>query len=130
MTSNEEFAAANPYYPCCSARGSIVAVNAYTGTKLWQTFTTPTGYTGAAVWGSNPVVDLWRGTVFVGTGDNYSHPTDPTFLACVAAGGTEAALPLAKRSRRFDPGARHVDRPREVVFQAGNLGTVRRNRRQ
>ena len=90
MTSNEEFAAANPYYSCCSARGSIVAVNAYTGTKLWQTFTTPTGYTGAAVWGSNPVVDLWRGTVFVGTGDNYGHPTDPTFLACVAAGGTEA----------------------------------------
>jgi polyvinyl alcohol dehydrogenase (cytochrome) len=90
MTSNEEFAAANPYYPCCSARGSVVAVNAFNGAKLWQTFTVPTGYTGGAVWGSNPVVDLLRGTVYIGTGDNYSHPTDPAFLACIAAGGVEA----------------------------------------
>ncbi len=92
MTSNEEFAAANPYYPCCSARGSIVAVDAFTGWKLWQTFTVPaSGYSGAAVWGSNPVVDFERGTVFVGTGDNYSHPTDPAFLACLAGGGNEAS---------------------------------------
>ena len=57
MTSNEEFAAANPFYPCCSARGSVVALDASTGAKLWQTFTVPTGYSGGAVWGSNPVVD-------------------------------------------------------------------------
>jgi polyvinyl alcohol dehydrogenase (cytochrome) len=43
------------------------------------------------VWGSNPVVDEARGTVFVGTGNNYSHPTDPTYLSCIANGGTEAA---------------------------------------
>ncbi len=91
MTSDEEFAAANPSYPCCSARGSVVALDAFTGHKLWQTFTVPaSGYSGAAIWGSNPVVDVLRGTVFVGTGDNYSHPTDPTYLACIAAGGTEA----------------------------------------
>lgn len=90
MTSNEEFAAANPTYQCCSARGSVVALDASTGAKLWQTFTVPPGYTGAAVWGSNPVVDTKRNTVFVGTGDNYSHPTDPTYLACINAGGTEA----------------------------------------
>jgi polyvinyl alcohol dehydrogenase (cytochrome) len=91
MTSDEEFAAANPAYPCCSARGSVVAVSAYNGAKLWQTFTVPSGYTGGAVWGSNPVVDLFRGTLYVGTGDNYSHPTDPVFLACIAAGGNEAS---------------------------------------
>src|SRR5664279_976194 len=90
MTSNEEFAAANPSYTCCSARGSVVAVSAYNGFKLWQTFTVPTGYSGGAVWGSNPVVDLLRGTVYIGTGDNYSHPTDPAYLACIAAGGVEA----------------------------------------
>jgi polyvinyl alcohol dehydrogenase (cytochrome) len=28
MTSNEEYAAANPAYPCCSASGSVVAVDA------------------------------------------------------------------------------------------------------
>jgi polyvinyl alcohol dehydrogenase (cytochrome) len=41
------------------------------------------------VWGSNPVVDILRGTVFVGTGNNYSHPTDPAYISCVANGGTE-----------------------------------------
>jgi polyvinyl alcohol dehydrogenase (cytochrome) len=91
MTSNEEFAAANPYYPCCSARGSVVALDASSGSKLWQTFTAPSGYSGAAIWGSNPVVDTARNSVFIGTGDNYSHPTDPAFLACIGAGGTEAA---------------------------------------
>ena len=90
MTSNEEFAAANPYYSCCSARGSVVALDAASGAKLWQTFTAPAGYSGAAVWGSNPVVDTARNSVFIGTGDNYSHPTDPAFLACIGAGGTEA----------------------------------------
>ena len=89
MTSNEEFAAGDPSYPCCSARGSVVALNAATGAKLWQTFMVPTGYSGGAVWGSNPVVDTARNTVFVGTGDNYSHPTDPAYLACIAGGGTE-----------------------------------------
>jgi polyvinyl alcohol dehydrogenase (cytochrome) len=58
------------------------------GTILWKTYTTPLGYTGAGVWGSNPVVDTARGTVYVGTGDNYSAPTDPTYVACVNAGGS------------------------------------------
>ena len=89
MTSNEEFAAANPSYPCCSVRSSLVALDASTGAKLWETFTVPTGYSGAAVWGSNPVVDSDRHTVFIGTGNNYSHPTDPTYLACIAGGGQE-----------------------------------------
>jgi len=91
MTSNEEFVAADPSYPCCSVRGSLVAVNAATGAILWQTFMTPVGYSGANVWGSNPVVDAARGTVFVGTGNNYSVPTDPAYTACVAGGGTRAA---------------------------------------
>jgi polyvinyl alcohol dehydrogenase (cytochrome) len=51
----------------------------------------PAGYSGAAVWGSNPVVDTARGTVYVGTGNNYSVPTDPAFAACMAGGGTQAA---------------------------------------
>jgi polyvinyl alcohol dehydrogenase (cytochrome) len=91
MTSNEEFAAASaaeggPPYACCSARGSVVAVDAIFGLKLWETFTVPTGNSGGAVWGSNPVVDLERGTVFVGTGNNYSVP--PGYAACIAAHGT------------------------------------------
>jgi polyvinyl alcohol dehydrogenase (cytochrome) len=92
MTSNEEFAAGlDPTYHCCSASGSVVALNAASGVFLWQTFTVPSGYSGGAVWGSNPVVDEARGTVFVGSGNNYSHPTDPTYLTCITNGGTEAS---------------------------------------
>jgi polyvinyl alcohol dehydrogenase (cytochrome) len=90
MTSNEEYAASNNAYVCCSARGSVVAVSVL-GFKLWQTFTVPVGYSGGNVWGSNPVVDLSRLTVYVGTGNNYSVPTDPAYVACAAAGGTRAS---------------------------------------
>jgi polyvinyl alcohol dehydrogenase (cytochrome) len=91
MTSNEEFAAAGPAeggppYACCSARGSVVAVDAFFPFVLWQTFTVPEGYSGGAVWGSNPVVDLERFSVFVGTGNNYSVP--PNYASCIAHGGT------------------------------------------
>ena len=51
----------------------------------------PSGYSGGDVWGSTPVVDASRNTVFVGTGNNYSIPTDPAYVACIAAGGTEAS---------------------------------------
>jgi len=92
MTSNEEYAASSNTYPCCSARGSVVAVDAFLGFKIWQTFTVPVGYSGGNIWGSTPIVDLLRLTVYVGTGNNYSLPTgDPAYVACVAAGGTRAA---------------------------------------
>jgi polyvinyl alcohol dehydrogenase (cytochrome) len=101
MTSWEEAAAAYiPNYPCCSMRGSVVALNAKTGTTLWQTSMAPQGYTGANVWGSNPVVDTERNTLYVSTGDNYTHPTPnapsaiagETFSQCLADpinGGSE-----------------------------------------
>lgn len=64
-------------YSCCTFRGSAIAVNAATGQVLWQTFMAPSngdqpgGWSGAAVWGSSPVVDKARGQVVVSTGDNY-----------------------------------------------------------
>jgi len=90
MTSNEENAAALAGYACCSVRGNVVAVDALLGRKLWQTFLVPQGYSGGAVWGSNPVVDPTRGMVFVATGNNYSVPTAPAYMECISAGGTRA----------------------------------------
>ena len=89
VASNEEGAAANPAYPCCSFRGSAVAVDAATGQIIWKTFIVPTGYTGGAVWGSNLVVDTARGELFLGTGNNYTIPTDPAYAACLSAGGSD-----------------------------------------
>jgi polyvinyl alcohol dehydrogenase (cytochrome) len=92
MTSNEEFIAGeSSAYICCSVRGSLVAVNAATGAIQWQTYTVPMGYSGGNVWGSTPVVDSARNTVYVGTGNNYAIPNDPVYTACVAGGGTRAA---------------------------------------
>lgn len=54
-----------------------MALNASNGALQWQTFATPDnggqpgGWSGAAVWGSSPVVDRARQQVVVATGDNY-----------------------------------------------------------
>ena len=92
VASNQEaLAAFIPGFVCCTNRGSVVAVNALDGGIVWKTFTVPPGYTGGDVWGSSIVVDPTRGSLFIGTGNNFSHPTDPAYVACLAAGGTAAS---------------------------------------
>jgi polyvinyl alcohol dehydrogenase (cytochrome) len=41
VASSEELAGANPKYPCCSFRGSVVALQASTGGQLWKTYYDP-----------------------------------------------------------------------------------------
>jgi polyvinyl alcohol dehydrogenase (cytochrome) len=78
-----------PGYPCCSFRGSVVALNRITGQILWKTFDVPSspsnpgGYSGGAIWGSSPVVDAALGSLYVGTGNNYTVP--PDVETCIAA---------------------------------------------
>jgi len=94
VASSQENVAAFPYlapgFVCCTARGSVVAVNAGTGAIQWRTYMVPLGYSGGGVWGSNLVVDPSRGSLFASTGNNYSHPTDPAYLSCISGGGTPA----------------------------------------
>jgi polyvinyl alcohol dehydrogenase (cytochrome) len=90
-STEEGLAGFVPGFPCCKSRGSVVAVKVATGAIVWKTYTVPTGYSGGGVWGSNFVVDKERGSVYVSTGNNYSHPSDPAYLACMAGGGTAAA---------------------------------------
>jgi polyvinyl alcohol dehydrogenase (cytochrome) len=95
----EGMAAFIPGFQCCKARGSVVAVQANNGKIKWQTYTTPAGYSGAGVWGSNLVVDAESNRVFVSTGNNYSRPKSSakssipgtTYGACIAGGGTPAS---------------------------------------
>lgn len=89
FSSFEEALGGDPNYECCTFRGSVVALNAATGEKLWQTFTIPEtpkpvrknaagkqlyGPSGAAVW-STPTIDEDLGVLYVATGDNYFEPT-------------------------------------------------------
>jgi polyvinyl alcohol dehydrogenase (cytochrome) len=41
VSSSEETLALDPTYPCCSFRGSMVALNEKTGAILWKTFDMP-----------------------------------------------------------------------------------------
>jgi polyvinyl alcohol dehydrogenase (cytochrome) len=84
VSSTEETLATIPGYFCCSFRGSVVALSEATGQILWKTYdmplspSNPGGYSGGAVWDSTPVVDASRGYLYVGTGNNYTVPSDVT----------------------------------------------------
>ncbi len=98
IASWEETRAINPAYPCCSFRGSVVALRVSDGAQVWKTYTIndaphPTGKTstgtirqgpsGAGIW-SAPTIDPNRGALYVTTGDNYSAPSTTTSDAVVA----------------------------------------------
>lgn len=98
VSSLEVVAALDPQYACCTFRGSVVALDAKTGEQIWKTYTidrvpveasTTTAGTavlapsGAPVW-SSPTVDMKRGLLYVGTGENYSSPADGNSDAIIA----------------------------------------------
>jgi len=66
-------------YPCCTFRGSVVALDANTGKLLWKTYVMPDnggqpgGYSGGVVW-QPPAIDPIRHQLYIGTGNNYSAP--------------------------------------------------------
>ncbi len=88
VASWEETRAINPEYPCCSFRGSVVALRIADGKQIWKTYTIAEiphevvknkagtmrmGPSGAGVWGT-PSVDAKRNLLYIATGDNYSPP--------------------------------------------------------
>jgi polyvinyl alcohol dehydrogenase (cytochrome) len=99
FASIEEALAADPSVQCCTFRGSVVALEAATGKKLWESFTIletpkptggkltaqkePLGPSGAGIW-SSPTIDEKLGLLYVATGDNYSAPTTNTSDALLA----------------------------------------------
>jgi polyvinyl alcohol dehydrogenase (cytochrome) len=74
VASGEEHTAATTSYPCCTSSGSVVALGLEHGKILWQTYMAPSGYSGGSVWGSTPVIDATRNSVYVGVGNNFSVP--------------------------------------------------------
>jgi len=86
FSSGEEVYAMQSSYPCCSFRGSVVALDLQTGRQLWKTsvITEPShplpdnaagahrrGPAGGAIW-SAPTADAKRSLVYVATGDSYT----------------------------------------------------------
>ena len=98
VSSGEEGDSADPRYPCCTFRGSVVALDTVSGRKIWQAYTIdqparPTrkspqgvqyfGPAGAAVW-SSPTADLDRRVLYVATGNDYSYPPSDSSDAVIA----------------------------------------------
>ena len=98
VSSGEEGARRRAEYECCTFRGSVVALDAATGKKIWQGYMateapavvgkTKDGHnifapSGMAIW-SAPTIDLVKRRIYVGTGDNYSEPGTKTSDAVVA----------------------------------------------
>jgi polyvinyl alcohol dehydrogenase (cytochrome) len=98
VASIEEVPAAQSTYPCCTFRGSVVALDAATGSQVWKTYTIPDPPVqvgkngagtplwrgaGASVWGS-PTLDVTQGVLYVGTGNSYTEPAVKTSDAVMA----------------------------------------------
>jgi polyvinyl alcohol dehydrogenase (cytochrome) len=98
IAATEEAFSASPAYPCCTFRGSVVALDAVTGEQVWRTYVIPEASkpthknsagtqlfapAGAAVWNS-PTIDPKRHALYVGTGDAYTEPAAKNSDAVVA----------------------------------------------
>jgi polyvinyl alcohol dehydrogenase (cytochrome) len=98
VASWEETRALSAGYPCCTFRGSLVALRVSSGAQVWKTYMIPEpakllgktpeglekwGPSGAAIW-TAPTVDTKRGVAYVTTSDNYSEPATETSDAVVA----------------------------------------------
>ena len=92
VSSSEEFSSGHRDYPCCTSRGSVVALDANTGKQIWKTWVVPdepkpyktqsNGVilyrpAGGAVWNS-PTIDPVRNAVYFGTGDATTAPSPRT----------------------------------------------------
>jgi len=86
-SAEEAFEGLIPNYPCCFFRGEIYALDVPTGQIKWKTAMAPEGYSGNSVWGSTPVVDHKRNSLYITTGNNYSAPA--AVQSCFAAAGTD-----------------------------------------
>lgn len=97
-TMGEVVAAMNPAYECCTSSGAVAALDTETGDLLWyhrviQDYPVEAGTnaigtqlwapSGAPVW-SSPTIDVTRGTVYVGSGENLSRPASETSDAILA----------------------------------------------
>jgi polyvinyl alcohol dehydrogenase (cytochrome) len=99
VSSQEERSAGwSTVYPCCTFRGSVVALDAMNGHTIWKTYPVqdspkPTqknsngvqqyGPNGGAVW-NTPTIDAKNHALYIGTGDSYTKPVSPNTDAIMA----------------------------------------------
>jgi polyvinyl alcohol dehydrogenase (cytochrome) len=136
VSSREESQAGDSKYPCCAFRGSVVALDAATGKRIWKTYTISetagttqknragtqiSGPSGAAVWNA-PTLDVKRNTVYVGTGNNYSPPATSASDSIVALDMKTGKIKWVRQETEQDvwnASCRQPDREPAVCPDAG-----------
>jgi polyvinyl alcohol dehydrogenase (cytochrome) len=97
LSGSEEFNSGQKDYPCCTARGGVVALDANTGKQIWKAYNVDEpkpwkkqangvqlyGPSAGGVWNS-PTIDTVRGALYVGTGDAVTPPESPLTDAVMA----------------------------------------------
>jgi len=98
VSSREEGMGISELYPCCTFRGSVVALDANTGKQIWKSYVIqeapkPTrknasgtqlwGPAGGAVW-NTPTIDPKNKALYIGTGNAYTEPGAPGTDAVMA----------------------------------------------
>jgi len=144
---DESIAATDPNFECCTFRGSVVALDAATGKRVWRTYAIPDepkvtgqnkagaktwGPSGAAIW-SSPTLDLQKHALYVGTGVNYSNPPTETSDAVLAIDLQSGRLLWSRQFTSGDsynfacPAADKTNCPRDPFVDAdfGNSGMLR-----
>jgi polyvinyl alcohol dehydrogenase (cytochrome) len=85
-------------HPCCTFRGSVVALDVNSGRQIWKTYIIPEAPkpakktsqgiqqyapAGGSVW-NTPTIDVKRHALYIGTGDSYTEPAPKTTDAVMA----------------------------------------------
>ena len=98
VASLEDPTGSREHYPCCTFRGSVVALDAATGRRIWKTYTIAAppkprakkangvqlwSGAGAGIW-SSPTIDPMRRALYVGTGNGFTEPAPATTDAVMA----------------------------------------------
>ena len=98
VASREEQSGVALTYSCCTFRGSVVALNASTGQKIWKTYVIPDepkptrknsagtqlwAPAGGGVW-NTPTIDPKQHALYVGTGNAYTQPAQERTDAILA----------------------------------------------
>ena len=116
VSSVEEVAGARPNYPCCTFRGSVVALDAATGKQIWKSYMIPEApkevgknsvgtpqfrSAGAAIW-TSPTIDVAKNMIYVATGNAYTSPAAPTSDAVVALNMSDGAIQWTQQATPGD----------------------------
>ncbi len=116
VSSSEEFSSGTADYPCCTSRGSLVALDANSGRIVWKTWVVPGelkptkiqsngvvlyGPGGGGVWNS-PTIDPVRNAVYISTGDATTFPAPNTTDGVIAIDITSGKLLWAYQADQKD----------------------------